>query len=32
MYTVAFAGADLFGSLAEHTVVADLAESDLEVP
>jgi nitrile hydratase len=32
VYTVVFAGTDLFGDVAEHTVVADLAESDLEVP
>ena len=30
VYTVAFAGADLFGPGADHTVTADLAESDLE--
>jgi hypothetical protein len=30
VYTVAFAGADLFGSDADHIVTADLAESDLE--
>jgi nitrile hydratase subunit beta len=32
VYTVAFAGADLFGAAADHTVTADLAESDLELP
>jgi nitrile hydratase len=32
VYTVAFAGPDLFGPLADHTVLADLAESDLEAP
>jgi nitrile hydratase len=32
VYTVAFAATDLFGQVAQHTVVADLAESDLEVP
>jgi len=30
VYTVAFAAADLFGPDADHTVTADLAESDLE--
>ena len=30
VYTVAFAGADLFGPEADHTVTADLGESDLE--
>lgn len=30
VYTVAFAGADLFGPEADHTVTADLAETDLE--
>jgi hypothetical protein len=30
VYTVVFAGADLFGPGADHTVSADLAESDLE--
>jgi nitrile hydratase subunit beta len=30
VYTVAFAGSDLFGGGADHTVTADLAESDLE--
>jgi hypothetical protein len=30
VYTVAFVAADLFGSEAHHTVMADLAESDLE--
>ena len=30
VYTVAFAGADLFDSAADHIVTADLAESDLE--
>jgi nitrile hydratase len=30
VYTVAFAGADLFGNEADHTVTADLGESDLE--
>ena len=32
VYTVAFAAADLFGPAADHTVTADLAESDLEGP
>jgi hypothetical protein len=32
VYTVAFAGTDLFGSAADHTITADLAESDLEQP
>ena len=32
VYTVAFAGAELFGAAADHTVTADLAESDLELP
>jgi nitrile hydratase len=32
VYTVAFAGADLFGVEANHTVTADLVESDLEEP
>jgi len=32
VYTVAFAGPDLFGPAADHTVLADLAESDLEAP
>lgn len=31
-YTVAFAGADLFGATADHVVTADLAESDLDKP
>ena len=30
VYTVAFAGAELFGPAADHTVTADLGESDLE--
>ena len=30
VYTVAFAGADLFGVSADHTLLADLCESDLE--
>src|SRR2546423_645196 len=30
VYTVAFAGTDLFGAEADHTVTADLVESDLE--
>ena len=30
VYTVAFSGADLFGPVADHTLSADLAESDLE--
>lgn len=30
VYTVAFAASDLFGPEADHTVTADLAESDLE--
>jgi nitrile hydratase subunit beta len=30
VYSVAFAATDLFGDTAAHTVVADLAESDLE--
>ena len=32
VYTVAFAGSDLFGSDADHVVTADLSESDLEEP
>ena len=32
MYTVAFAASDLFGAGADHTVTADLGESDLEEP
>ena len=32
VYTVAFAGADLFGPAADHTLTADLGESDLEEP
>jgi nitrile hydratase len=32
VYTVAFAGADLFGLEADHRVTADLDESDLEEP
>jgi nitrile hydratase len=32
VYTVAFEGPDLFGASADHTVSADLAESDLEEP
>lgn len=32
VYTVAFAGVDLFGPEADHTVTADLADSDLEEP
>jgi hypothetical protein len=32
VYTVAFAGADLFGPAADHTLTADLGESDLEMP
>ena len=30
VYTVAFPAADLFGPPADHTLAADLAESDLE--
>jgi len=30
VYTVAFSGSDLFGAAADHTVAADLGESDLE--
>lgn len=30
VYTVAFAGVDLFGPEADHSVTADLSESDLE--
>jgi nitrile hydratase len=32
VYTVAFEGGDLFGPGADHTVSADLPESDLEKP
>ena len=32
VYTVAFAGTDLFGPAADHTLTADLGESDLEEP
>jgi nitrile hydratase len=32
VYTVAFAAADLFGPAADHTLTADLGESDLEQP
>jgi hypothetical protein len=32
VYTVAFAGPALFGAGADHTVCADLGESDLEAP
>ena len=32
VYTVAFAASDLFGTAADHTVTADLGESDLEEP
>ena len=32
VYTVSFAAADLFGPAADHTVTADLGESDLEEP
>ena len=32
VYTVAFAAADLFGACADHTITADLPESDLEEP
>jgi nitrile hydratase len=32
VYTVAFRGSDLFGPAADHTVTADLGESDLETP
>ncbi len=32
VYTVAFAGTDLFGPAADHTLTADLGESDLEDP
>ena len=32
VYTVAFAAADLFGPTADHTLTADLAESDIEEP
>ena len=32
VYTVAFAASDLFGPAADHTVTADLGESDLEEP
>ena len=32
VYTVAFDGGDLFGPHADHTLTADLAESDLEQP
>ena len=32
VYTVAFAAADLFGPAADHTITADLGESDLEEP
>lgn len=32
VYTVVFAGSDLFGGDADHIVTADLSESDLEEP
>jgi hypothetical protein len=32
VYTVVFKGVDLFGPAADHTVSADLPESDLEMP
>ncbi len=32
VYTVVFSGRDLFGPSADHTVSADLGESDLEAP
>jgi nitrile hydratase len=32
VYTVAFAAADLFGASADHSLTADLGESDLEEP
>jgi nitrile hydratase len=32
VYTVAFAAAELFDAAADHTLTADLAESDLEEP
>ncbi|HZU72296.1 MAG TPA: SH3-like domain-containing protein [Acidimicrobiales bacterium] len=32
VYTIAFAGADLFGPPADHVVTADLGESELERP
>jgi len=32
VYTVAFAAAELFGPAADHTITADLGESDLEEP
>jgi hypothetical protein len=32
VYTIFFRGVDLFGPAADHTVSADLAESDLEMP
>lgn len=32
VFTVAFAGSELFGGGADHTVTADLGESDLEEP
>ena len=32
VYTVTFAASDLFGAAADHTVTADLGESDLEEP
>ena len=32
VYTVAFAGSELFGPAADHTITADLGESDLEEP
>jgi hypothetical protein len=32
VYTVAFAAADVFGPAADHTITADLGESDLEEP
>jgi nitrile hydratase len=32
VYTVAFAAADLFNSESDHTLTADLGESDLEEP
>jgi nitrile hydratase subunit beta len=32
VYTIAFSGSELFGPAAEHTVTADLGESDLEEP
>jgi nitrile hydratase len=32
VYTVAFSGSDLFGPAADHTLTADLGETDLEEP